>query len=254
MSPLLFLVPLLACDASTSDVLPDSQDSVLDSPIPETARISGVVYQFQSHQPLEGATVTLEEYPELSTTSDAAGAYVLEGVPLGERVTPKIELSKHVNAWHQSLVLEGDLDMLYFQAIPTTTFGILKSLLEDSGLTVDLDTACAVVTTVSDTSMAEVQGWEAFLERGDAGQLAGATAEIGPESGLRLYFNEDVRPDPTVELTTTDGGVLWVNVAPGDYTLSASHPDASFPQVDIDCEAGRFINASPPKGLTALVE
>ena len=255
MSPLI-LTALMACDPTTGESA-EPEDSSLDSqdssPV-AIATFSGVVYQFQTHEPLPGATVTLEEHPELSTVTDDSGAYVLEGVPVGERVTPKIELSKHVNAWHQSITVEGDVEMLYFQAIPTTVFNLLKAGIEDGGVEVDLDTACAVVTTVSDASMASVQDWEAFLERGDAGELAGASAEILPSSGLRLYFNEEVRPDPTKTETTTDGGVLWLNVSPGDYTLSASHPEASFPEVDIDCEAGRFINASPPKGLTALAE
>lgn len=254
MSPLL-LSALFACDAGTTPDSPaDSPVDSADSDPPVTASFSGVVYQFQTHTPLEGATVTLEEHPELTALTDAEGVYLLEGVPLGERVTPKIELSKHVNAWHQSFVVEGDVEMLYFQAIPTTVFNLLKGSLEDGGLEIDLETNCAIVTTVSDSSMAEVEDWEAFLARGDAGELAGASADISPEAGFRLYFNEQVQPDPTVTETTTDGGVLWVNVSPGDYTLSASHPEASFPEVEVDCQAGRFINASPPKGLTALAE
>ena len=101
--------------------------------------------------------------------------------------------------------------------------------------------------------IAAFDDWEGFLERGDAGLLANADATITPEVGTRLYFSEQVIPDPTLERSTLDGGVLWLNVPPaGAHMLRGRHAGYGFPDVEVTCAPGRFINASPPWGLTAI--
>ena len=95
-----------------------------------------------------------------------------------------------------------------------------------------------------------------------------------------MYFNDMVLPDPTRDYSSLDGGVLLLNVPPGDYTLSAScvtdpdlladliaeYPpeenedqsvrcqteDVEFEDIVMKCRAGVFLNASPSYGLQAL--
>ena len=52
--------------------------------------------------------------------------------------------------------------------------------------------------------------------------------------------------------TSDDGGVLFIQVPPGDYTWTAHKAGVEFTQVRMKCRAGYLINASPPWGLQAL--
>jgi hypothetical protein len=77
----------------------------------------------------------------------------------------------------------------------------------------------------------------------------GATAAIEPASAQPIYFNADVLPDMAQMVVSDDGGVLWANVPPGVYTLSAELEGTSFATVSITCESGWVVNASPVWGL-----
>ena len=61
-----------------------------------------------------------------------------------------------------------------------------------------------------------------------------------------------ILPDYTLKQTSLDGGVLFVNVPPGDYVLRAFKEGTAFPEVRVRCDAGMFVNASPPKGMHEL--
>ena len=231
-------------------VLALSSDRV-DALAPASA--SGVVYQFRTHTPLAGAQVYLAQDPTITTTTDADGVWTLHGIPNGSEFTPVASAPGHVLTHQQTFTAEGDeaVAQVYLQLVEETVFGAMAQGIGEAGVTLDLSQKCHVVTTVSSAAAGQLTTWDEFLQYGDAGLLPDATAQISPSSGLQLYFNEQVQPDPQLTATTTDGGVLWVNVNPGRYTLSATHTDASFPDVTIDCEKGRFVNASPPNGLTA---
>ena len=69
-------------------------------------------------------------------------------------------------------------------------------------------------------------------------------AEQGP-----IYFNSSVLPDRSLVQTSDDGGVLFIQVPPGDYTWTAHKAGAVFSRVKMKCRAGYLVNASPPKGL-----
>ncbi len=221
-------------------------------PAPEPLRAEGVVYQFRTHTPLEGALVTTLQHPELQAVTDSEGRYTLVGLPEGEEFTLLTQAADHVPTTHQTLVADGDVDMLYVQLVHQDLFSAMAAGLAQGGVEVDLQDKCHVVTTVSAPEAGDATTWEEFLAYGDAGNLPGATADIVPAGGFQLYFNEEVQPDPSLQESTSDGGVLWVNLDPGRYTLSAEHPDHEFPDLTIDCAAGRFVNAAPPYGLTAL--
>ena len=89
------------------------------------------------------------------------------------------------------------------------------------------------------------------LPHGDPGALCPAIpGAVGP-----LYFDESVRPNPEYRQTSVDGGVAWVNVPPGEYTLGAEKPGVEYQPVRFvvapeDEAAGIVLYiASPPHGI-----
>ena len=75
--------------------------------------------------------------------------------------------------------------------------------------------------------------------------------EVAPERGP-IYFNDDVIPDKTQSLSSTDGGIVYTNIPPGEYVLKAHKAGVDFESVRVKCRAGVLVNASPPYGLQAL--
>jgi hypothetical protein len=72
-------------------------------------------------------------------------------------------------------------------------------------------------------------------------------AQVGP-----VYFNSAVIPDQSRKESSDDGGVLWGNVEPGEYRITATKPGATFASIRMKCRPGVLVNASPPYGLQAL--
>jgi hypothetical protein len=86
---------------------------------------------------------------------------------------------------------------------------------------------------------------------GEAGATVTVEPALPPEHGP-IYFNAAVIPDPSLTETSEDGGVLFVDVPPGTYTLHAQKDGVIFEDTLMQCEAGVLVNASPPYGLQAL--
>ena len=213
--------------------------------------MSGVAYQFQTRLPLPNARISLLELPERETWSDADGRWSLHDLPRAAPLTPQVELDEHVVGHHQTFRLQASIDQVYLQVVPEPTYDLFSDILDDAGTPVD-PIACQIVTTIAAPDIAALEDWDAFLDRGDAGLLEDADAIITPSVGQRLYFSEQVIPDASLERSTLDGGVLWLNVPPDEvYQLNGHHADHTFPEVEVTCGPGRFINASPPWGLTA---
>lgn len=91
------------------------------------------------------------------------------------------------------------------------------------------------------------------LPHGDAG----ATVVASPALGVGpIYFNEQVQPDPTQQLTSLDGGVAWINMPVGNtYYATASKPGVTYETVKFridasDVAAGvQLYIASPPDSV-----
>jgi hypothetical protein len=242
---------LSACDAGN-----ESGGSDADAP-PSTATLSGTAYTFnqcaaepeQSQCRIVGATIGIVELPELSATTDSKGAYRLD-VPIGSTVTPHITASGYRSIHLQTLVADRDLENLNFQTPDLQTYASLSLLLTLLGHPVADVLGCTIVSTVS---KAEVVGmpFDSFRTYNPHG-VPGATASGSPSLPDPIYFNEDVMPDNSTTATSEDGGVIWPNVPPGVYTVSASHPSQRFADFVADCRIGRVINANPPWGLHGL--
>lgn len=226
-------------------------------PAPQrTVTLSGHAYRFnQTSTDIVGAEIRIDELPELSATTDATGYWELE-VPKGATVTPYIVAASYNTIYLQTFAdVRADLTDLNFQTPHATTFAGLYQLLTYFGGGVAPDAnGCVIVSTVS---VPEVVGmpfdqFRTYNPHGIAGATASGVTAGGQAAPAPIYFDHTVTPNPTITSTSNDGGVVWVNVPEGVYTMSASHPDHEFETFVATCEQGRVINANPPQGLHAL--
>ncbi len=243
---------LTACGSTGGDPVVTDADGN-----PSTARLTGTAYTFnqcaaepeQTQCRIVGATINLVEFPELSATTDDAGAYALD-VPSDSTVTPYIVADGYRTIYLQTFHVTHDLENVNFQTPDLQTYAQLSLLLTTMGHIAPDLLGCVIVTTAS---VPEVVGmpFEQFRTYNPHG-VPGTTAYGDPALPDPIYFNENVIPDAAVTSTSEDGGILWTNVPPGIYTLSASHPDQAFADFVADCRLGRVINANPPWGLHGL--
>jgi hypothetical protein len=190
-------------------------------------------------------TVRVLEAPELTTQTDADGHFELTALPPGSAATFVLEHPDFPPTRTRTFTLPagGPLERVTFQVPDFELFATIAALLE-----FEADpAACQIVSTVTRVG-------KSIYDPGAHGE-ADATVTITPaipaENGP-IYFNDSVIPDRTLTQTSTDGGVLFVNVPPGTYELQAHKDGVEFEAVTIQCEAGVLANASPPYGLQAL--
>ncbi|MCC6553210.1 MAG: hypothetical protein IT372_09345 [Polyangiaceae bacterium] len=193
---------------------------------------------------IEGAVISVLERPDLSVTTGPDGHFVFE-LPAGTEVTLVLEHADyHLIQTGTHLVPEAGIERLTFQA---PTHGIFNSLAGLLGITPDEEHLCQMVTTVTRVG-------KSIYDPGAHGQ-AGATVTIdpplSPEQGP-VYFDENVLPDRSRTETSDDGGVLFVQVEPGEYDWTASIPGMDIRPIKMKCRPGVLVNASPPWGLQVL--
>ena len=221
--------------------------------------MSGLVYVFGSSTLVPGALLSLEEYPDIRTTADRNGHFVLE-VPDGVEVTPVIRMPGFRTMHLQTFETEGeDIENVFIQFFPQVVYDRLACGMGVNPADPDM---CHVFSTVSDH---RIQGmtFEDFVEftaenrgHGVSGATAGARPKMLPyvmtALGLLprpIYFNEDVVPDVARIETSLNGGVIWLDVPHRTHQFRAWHADARFFKFTAKCAPGRFINACPPWGL-----
>ncbi|MBW2191543.1 MAG: hypothetical protein JRG93_18545, partial [Deltaproteobacteria bacterium] len=243
----------------------------------QTVSFSGIAWSFQlpgnPYGRISGAKVSILEMPDLETTSNMDGEFTIEGLPVGSQATLVLEHENHPLTYTKThTVPDTDLDNLTFQIPTNLLFGLIADGLVDGGIVEGIDpTKCQIVSTF--TRFGKTIG-----SPGHHGE-PGATLSIAPANNAEagpIYFGDDVIPDPTRTYSSLDGGVLLVNVEPGDYTLSAScvqdptdliaeYPpedhdgeslrcqteDVQFESILMKCQPGVFLNASPSYGLQA---
>jgi len=243
----------------------------------ETASIGGVAWGFtlpgSPYDRIAGATISVLEMPELSTTSNDQGEFTIEDIPVGSDATFVLEHPDYPLTYTGTqTVPAGGIDDLTFQ-IPNNGLYTLIEL----GLEIQSDpTRCQMVSTF--TRFGKTIGDDGA--HGEAGAvLTIEPSELSVQEGP-IYFNDDVLPDRSRTYSSIDGGVLILNAEPGDYTLRAScvedpalraeflaeyapedYPDGGlacqtqdvqFEEVRMKCRPGVFLNASPSYGLQAL--
>jgi len=218
------------------------------------------------------------EQPELTTTTNEDGEFTVAGIPVGSQATFVLEHEDHPLTYTKTLTIpDSDIEDLTFQIPTNTLFGLIEFGLVGAGVIEGVDAStCQIVSTF--TRYGKTIGDDgAHGEAGAVLTVAPANnAEYGP-----VYFNDEVLPDPSRSYSSIDGGVLLLNVDPGDYTLSAAcvenpsdlyddflaeYPPEKYPDEDLRCQTedvefepvlmkcrpGVFLNASPSYGLQAL--
>jgi hypothetical protein len=223
----------------------------------ELTSVSGDVMPFgntnlQSARIADAEVCVLEQPGHCVRSSSAVadrGHFQLDGIPVGSQVT----LTMAHAAWPllQTATLTvpaGGLSKVTFQA-PSYDQKYLLALA--AGLTID-DTTCQLAATVT---MKNAAMDTLYVYSGAPHGEPGATVLLSTGSlspfFLPIYFNDSVVPEPGLTQTSTDGGVLYGNLPPGTYTLTATKTGVNFRAVTITCRAGWIVNASPNYGLQA---
>ncbi|MCA9651429.1 MAG: hypothetical protein H6712_20000 [Myxococcales bacterium] len=227
----------------------DSTGTSADESTGAAVVVSGDAFAFtlpgEDYGRIDGATISVLEQPSVSVTTDAEGHFELPELPPGSEATFVLQREGFPVAHTKTFTLPeaGPLGQVTFQVPDDELFALLAGV-----LMIEVDPgACQIVSTVTRVG-------KSIYDEGAHGE-AGATVAIDPplpaEAGP-IYFNAAVIPDPTLVESSEDGGVLFINVPPGVYTLTATKAGVEFESTVMRCEAGVLVNASPPYGLQAL--
>jgi len=217
---------------------------------PAATTLSGTAYTFNTRNPIVGAEIRVDELPDLVAVTDDAGAWTLE-VPSGADVTPYIVAAGHHTVYAQTFHTASDpIEQINFQTPTDGVYNLLYLLIQGYVGRPPFADGCVIVSTVSDPLVVGMT-FDEFIHFAPHG-VAGATVSGFPVMPAPIYFNDAVFPDLTQLTTSGDGGVLWPNVPPGVYQVSASHPEVEFASFTATCVQDRVINASPPWGLHGI--
>jgi hypothetical protein len=191
------------------------------------------------------ATVTILELPDQQTTTDADGHWEFPELPAGAKATFVFDKAGFPRIHTKTFTLpdEGVVERVTFQVPDDATFAALAQIV---GIEPD-PTKCQIASTVTRVG-------KSIYDEGAHGE-AGATVTITPSLPAEhgpIYFNAAVIPQADLIETSEDGGVLYTNVPPGTYVLSASKDGVVFEDVTVQCEPDVLVNPSPPHGLQAL--
>lgn len=226
----------------------------------KTVWISGFARSFISGQPIADATITVLENPQLKFKTDSAGKFGPFEWPVGEPITLVFE--KPGSFWTgykttqtatvivppQGINDANFLKNISFQVPSNMAYKFLSFAMGES----ENPEACQIAATVTppNTTLDDIpQGVE------------GVTVSLSPKVNVRTYYfgifpiihktNPFIR---NLKSTSLDGGVAFINVPPGEYTMEAKKDDISFSKVSIKARKGMIVNASPPLGPTMLAD
>lgn len=201
--------------------------------------------------PVAGLTVRVLEQPDRSTATDADGHWRIEGLPVGSKATFAVDTGERFPIQTATFTVgTEDLQRVSFQSPTQEMVDLLADIV---GQPTD-PSRCQIATTVTRRGYS-LYGGAADGTHGEPG--ATVTIDPPPAGGTGpIYFNglsyDVIFPDASLQATTVDGGVLFVNVTPGTYTLRAHKDGAVIREVEVGCRAGVLTNAAPPWGLQVL--
>jgi hypothetical protein len=224
----------------------DSGDGSSSGAAGPTVGVSGDAFVFGPSMMLAGATVSILEMPEQTTTTDANGHFAFDALPAGALATFVFDLEGYPRTLTKTFTLpdEGEtIERISFQVPNNAMFALLASV-----VMIEPDpAACQIASTVTRVG-------KSVYDEGAHGE-AGATVTIDPPLPPELgpvYFNAGVIPELGLTETSEDGGILYVNVPPGSYRITAEKPGVEIVAVDVVCEPNVLVNPSPPFGLQVL--
>jgi hypothetical protein len=214
------------------------------APAPTKHHVAGDAIPFDNGPDgrIEGAKISVLEHPEMTMTTGADGHFEFGGFDAGSEVTLVMEHPDYHLIQTGTLTLgDADIDRVTFQAVTHDIYGLLAGVV---GVTPDETGSCQMVTTITRIG-------KSIYDMGAHGEL-GVTVTIDPPLPAALgpvYFNAAVIPDRDLKQSSPDGGVLYANVPPGEYTWTGTKASAEFTTVKMKCRPGVLVNASPPHGL-----
>lgn len=207
-----------------------------------TVSVTGNVFVFPFGKNLPDADITILEVSGKSCITDEDGGFRFDGLEQGSDVTFVMNHPRHPRAQTATFALGSeDLEEVTFQVPDFLIYNFLAFILKEQ----PAEENCQIVSTVTEKGKSLYNSW---LRHG----VEGATVHISPklpESRGPVYFSDLVLPDRSRTETSVDGGVIFVNVPPGDYRLTATKEGHSFFSACIKCTPGTLVNASPPWGL-----
>ena len=236
-----------ACRQAATFAAIDSDCDLVDDAIDNDScsfpvTLSGNAIDFSSGTRVAGATVWVLERPSMTTVTDVDGYFEFSGLEEGEEVSLVLEDPAYHPIQNGTVRLGANgAERVTFQAVIWSVYDALASIL---GLVPDELNSCQMVTTVTRVG-------KSIYDPGAHGE-DNATVKIDPpvtEDHGPIYFADNVIPAPGLSRTSTDGGVLYVQMAPGEYVWIAHKGDFVFTRVKSKCRAGLLVNASPPWGL-----
>lgn len=219
-----------------------------DEPAPaaKTYRVSGEAIPFDKGPDgrIAGAKISVLEHPEMTMVTGADGHFEFAGLAAGSEVTLVMEHQDFHTIQTATFTVDGDLERVTFQAVSHSIYAALGVVVK---VTPDEANRCQMVTTITRIG-------KSIYDAGAHGE-ADVTVTLDPplpaEQGP-IYFDASVIPDRTLTRSSEDGGVLFTQVPPGEYTWTATKEGAEFTRVKMKCRAGVLINASPPRGLQRI--
>ena len=192
-----------------------------------TASVSGHAFDFSlGGGRIEGAYVTILEDPTRCVRTGRDGFFRFDGLAIGADVTlamhdPRFPL---IHTGTHTVPAEG-IERLTFQA-PTHR---MYRLLATAVTITPRSTRCQIAATVTLTPARAMVDGPVYFQ----------------------YYESGIIPERQLTETSRDGGVLFLNVEPGEYVLSATKAGVRFRSVRVRCIAGALVNASPPWSIQA---
>jgi hypothetical protein len=238
------LAVLAACSSPGGAAAPAAADAGAP-PTGPLVTVSGRAFVFgMSGGSLAGATVSAAEAPEHAGTVGADGSFSLE-VPSDADYSFLLRFEGYQDTQTATLhVGAAGLDQVGFQVPSTSMVALLGAILS---FTPDA-TRCQIATTVSAVGTAPYGG--SGLGEPDVTVAIDPPLPAAAGPVYFKYVSESVIvPDRALHATTKDGGVLFLDVPPGDYRLTATKPGKTIDPVSLHCRAGVLVNAAPPRGL-----
>ena len=191
---------------------------------------------------IAGAKISVLEYPEMTMTTGEDGHFQFDGFYPGSEVTLVLEHPDyHLIQTATQTIGDADIDRVTFQAVTHQIYDLLAGVVD---VTPDEKNACQMVTTITRIG-------KSIYDQGAHGEY-GVKVTLDPplpaENGP-IYFNALVIPDRSLTESSADGGVIYVQVPPGEYTWTGTKDAAELTTVKMKCRPGVLVNASPPHGI-----
>lgn len=193
---------------------------------------------------IEGAEIWILEQPDRRVVTGADGHFHFDELRVGSEVTLVMDHPDYVPIQTGTIVLGAEgAERVTFQAVTQEVYEAFAAIVD----VVPDESRCQMVTTVTRVG-------KSIYDSGAHGEGDAVVTIEPPLSGEQgpIYFNSSVIPDFSLDRTSDDGGVLFIQADPGEYVWTATKPGVSFRQVKMKCRAGLLVNASPPWGLQAL--